>query len=145
MDYIHSIRPNKKTFLPSWNPLQLFISPTPVDSVPKNLIHKNHKFTGDEECLELFNSPYVNPSVCQDLSWWKEALPGNGATMITYGGREIFRDDIVEFIGIVNEAGVAPSLLKKNLGVHDWILYDSVSSFSFSKTFAFKGVLIFSV
>lgn len=89
----------------------------------------SHTYTGDGEGLELFNSPYVNPSVCQDLSWWKEALPGNGATMVTYGGKEIFRDDILEFIGVIDAAGVAPSFTKKALGVHDWILYDSVSSY----------------
>lgn len=35
--------------------------------------------------IELLKSPYVNPSMCDDAAWLKDAFPGNGRTMITWG------------------------------------------------------------
>jgi hypothetical protein len=39
----------------------------------------------DVENIKLFQDPYVNPFVCNDASWWKEACPGNGKTLVAWG------------------------------------------------------------
>jgi hypothetical protein len=37
--------------------------------------------------LALLNSPYVNPGseIDKDLEWYREAFPGAGRTMVTWG------------------------------------------------------------
>lgn len=132
LDYIGCTRTS--TFVTSWNPLQYFKYPTPVDPIPTDLVKaggvKDFKVAEEGEGLELFNCPYVNPSVCRDLLWWEEAMPGGGATMITSGAKEILYDDIINWTNVLEEAGVEPISVVKPLGVHDWLIFDSVR-FSF--------------
>jgi hypothetical protein len=107
LDYIGVPHPSKTTFLPSYNPLHLVYSPYPP--VPTGLI-SGTKYVKDGEGLDLFNSPHVNPSVCEDLEWWREALPGAGRTCVTWGGKEIFRDEIVQFVDILDRVTSSSSL-----------------------------------
>lgn len=108
--------------VPSWNPINLFLFPHP--NPPSGVLLQDyvHDVQNEGDGLELLNSPYVNPSVCRDSEWWKEALPGAGRTMITWGtpardgyllsrgltglvcptgGKEIFADDIADFVKVV--------------------------------------------
>ncbi|GAB00048.1 uncharacterized protein L969DRAFT_20322 [Mixia osmundae IAM 14324] len=66
--------------------------------------------------------PYLNVSCAEDPAWWKEAMPERN--LITWGGREIFRDDIVEWTGKLDRADCDYETLVKPLGSHDWLLYD---------------------
>ncbi|KAM0750150.1 alpha/beta-hydrolase [Meredithblackwellia eburnea MCA 4105] len=121
--------PDGKIYAPSWNPKTFFWVPIPapplqlVESLAPakvGVFEVENKGKG----LELLKSPYVNPSVCTDLDWWKEALPGEGRTMVAWGGKEIFCDDIEEFMVTLRDAGIEPAPLKKELGCHDWMLFD---------------------
>lgn len=112
LDYIGVPHPSKREFLPSFNPLHLVYSPYP--KVPTGLI-TGAKYVKEGTGLDLFNSPYVNPSVCEDLDWWKEACPGNGRTCVTWGGKEIFNDEIVEFVEILDRVSRLISYLSESL------------------------------
>ncbi|BGP41260.1 hypothetical protein JCM10450v2_005302 [Rhodotorula kratochvilovae] len=115
---------------PSWNPLRWFGNDVAAEAPPKGVVD----FTAGVEDAEsgdglaLLASPYVNPhpGVVKDLSWYKEALPADGKTLVTWGGKEIFADDITLFVDALKEAGVAPLELVKPLAVHDWPLFDAI-------------------
>ncbi|GAA5850008.1 hypothetical protein JCM9279_004881 [Rhodotorula babjevae] len=109
--------------MPSLSPLFLFVSPQ------RDLPHPAEHLAGvygfsDIKNIELFRSPYVNPAVQRDASWWKEAMPGGGRTMVTWGGVEILADDCEELYNQLGNAGVEPAKLYKELGIHDWVLHD---------------------
>ncbi|GAA5933093.1 hypothetical protein JCM3775_005311 [Rhodotorula graminis] len=109
--------------MPSLSPLYLVMSPQ------RDLPHPAEHLAGvfgfsDIEGIELFRSPYVNPAVQRDASWWKEAMPGGGRTMVTWGGVEILADDCEELYNQLEQAGVEPAKLYKELGIHDWVLHD---------------------
>ncbi|GAA5909366.1 hypothetical protein JCM8208_005718 [Rhodotorula glutinis] len=109
--------------MPSLSPLFLVMSPQ------RDLPHPAEHLKGvfgfsDIERVELFASPYVNPAVQRDASWWKEAMPGGGRTMVTWGGIEILADDCEELYKQLDQAGVEPAKLYKELGIHDWVLHD---------------------
>ena len=71
-------------------------------------------------------------------------MPGDGRTMITVGGKEIFHDEIIEWIKVLDavrpplfppplplliqreQAKVSPVTLLKSLGAHDSYLFDYV-------------------
>ncbi|ORY70606.1 Alpha/Beta hydrolase protein [Leucosporidium creatinivorum] len=123
LDYV-GVVPERQS-VPSFHPVHFFTFPNP--SPPSSLVAGKKAFVpGQEgEGLALFDSPYCNPIVCKDESWWKEACPGEGRTMVTWGGNEIFSDDIEELVDILEKSGVAPTALYKPLGAHDWVLSDS--------------------
>lgn len=82
LDYIGA--PPERDLIPSFNPYYWFKMPHPPP--PKEVFARKKRFTGEEgRGIDLLFSPYVNPSVNEDLSWWKEALPNNGRTMICWG------------------------------------------------------------
>ncbi|GAA5907540.1 hypothetical protein JCM8208_001410 [Rhodotorula glutinis] len=115
---------------PSWNPLRWFGNGTAADPPPRRLVDLSvSAAAADEgEGLALLASPYVNPhaGVVKDLAWYKEALPGDGKTLVTWGGKEIFSDDIELWVDALKKAGVAPLELFKPLAVHDWPLFDAI-------------------
>lgn len=47
--------------------------------------------------------------MCADPTWWEEALP-KGRTMVTWGGKEIFADDVVELVEMLDEVSLDFSL-----------------------------------
>ncbi|KAM0750666.1 alpha/beta-hydrolase [Meredithblackwellia eburnea MCA 4105] len=106
----------------SWRPTTFFYPA--ARPPPSNLLVKRRASTRDEPGLGLLNSPYVNPSVCEDPTWWREACPAQGRTMVIWGGKEIFNDDVVEFVNTLEAAGIEPFKLCKQYGSHDWIMYD---------------------
>jgi acetyl esterase/lipase len=110
LDYIGAKRPSGTTPVPSFNPVHLLKLPHPHP--PRGIIKSAKGFTAEKEGkgLDLLSSPYVNPSVCEDLEWWNEAFPGEGRTMVTWGGKEIFCDDIVELVGVLNKVSLRSSL-----------------------------------
>ncbi|SCZ87806.1 BZ3500_MvSof-1268-A1-R1_Chr2-3g05274 [Microbotryum saponariae] len=110
--------------VPSWNPIHFFQFP---NAHPPRGFNKAPKFVAGKEAkgLELLGSPYANPIVCEDLEWLKEAFPDDGRTLISWGGMEVFNDDIEEIFKRMEKAGVAPAKSFKPLGAHDWILFDS--------------------
>ncbi|SCV74955.1 BQ2448_7984 [Microbotryum intermedium] len=112
------------TGVPSWNPIHFFQFP---NAHPPRGFNKAPKFVAGKEAkgLGLLGSPYANPIACEDLEWIKEAFPGEGRTLVSWGGMEVFNDDIEEIFKRMNKAGVEPAKLFKPLGAHDWILYDS--------------------
>ena len=148
LDYIGVSHPVGKS--PVWNPLHILSAKAPpfdahfLPAKGLKATHAGNEGTG----VDLLMSPYVNPSVCDDLDWWKEACPGGGRTMISWGeafsraqsfekikltvlhsvgGIEAMCDDVVEFVERLELAGVAPRRLCKPLAAHDWNLYDEVS------------------
>lgn len=117
------IKPNWRV---SFDPLHVFTSPHPTAQsyitpsgfgtavdVEKNKIAQVK--------LHLKN-PYMNPGDLQDLDWWKEAMPEKN--MIVWGGKEIMADDIASFARMLEEAEIPIKRLKKELSVHDWILFE---------------------
>lgn len=82
-------------------------------------------YTKDGTGLELFKSPYANPSMCQDPTWWAEACPA-GRTMVVWGGAEILFNEIKAFVKTLEQAGVAPITVEKTHGMHDWIFIEQV-------------------
>lgn len=87
-DYI-GVPPPAKREIPyvSFNPLCWFTLPT--FAFPKGLL--DGEFKSDErdwrgwKGVELFKNPYVNPSLVQDDSWWREACPPRGNTAVCWG------------------------------------------------------------
>lgn len=67
-----------------WNPLYLLF---PSQKLPPQPAHKLPDVYGwsDVENIKLFQDPYVNPFVCNDASWWREACPGEGKTLVAWG------------------------------------------------------------
>ncbi|GAA5999629.1 uncharacterized protein JCM10292_003656 [Rhodotorula paludigena] len=116
---------------PSWSPLQWFSGRPSCDSPPEGIVDLSasvEEAEREQRGLKLLASPYVNPhpGVVKDLEWYKEALPGDSKTLVTWGGKEIFADDILDFVQALQKAGVAPAELVKPLGIHDWVLQDAV-------------------
>ncbi|TNY18561.1 Proteophosphoglycan ppg4 [Rhodotorula diobovata] len=123
-DYIGITPPPSHRFpAPSLNPKWHLLMPRAHPPVEGEKLHTLHGWAHCEG-VELFRSPYVNPVVQRDASWWKEAMPGDGKTVVTWGGKEIFADDDEEFFHRLEKAGVAPTKVFKKFGVHDWILHD---------------------
>ncbi|GAA5820975.1 hypothetical protein JCM3770_006155 [Rhodotorula araucariae] len=115
--------------MPSFNPLFHLFSPQ------RQLPHPAEHLPGvfgfsDIKGIERFKSPYVNPATCRDKTWWKEAMPGGGRTMVNWGGVEILADDCADLYNQLEKAGVEPAKLYKELGIHDWLLHDWVLPFS---------------
>ncbi|GAA6009695.1 hypothetical protein JCM11491_001062 [Sporobolomyces phaffii] len=110
----------------TFNPLAWFTLPS--FSFPKGLLEG--KFNSNEtewrgwKGVELFNNPYVNPSLVQDDEWWKEACPPSGNTAVCWGGKEIFADDDEALYHTLGRAGVEPLRLVAEFRAHDWILHD---------------------
>jgi hypothetical protein len=114
-----------KVYTPTWNPIEWFRDGVAADLPPLGLI-KDISVDEAEAAggLDLLSSPYDNPApaVVKDLTWYAEALPSEGRTLVAWGGfsyfspsflfavlifpflrrlaggKEIFADDIVEFI-----------------------------------------------
>ncbi|GAA6032093.1 hypothetical protein JCM8097_007069 [Rhodosporidiobolus ruineniae] len=78
----------------------------------------------DIKGVDLFRNPYVNPIVQHSAAWWKEACPGDGKTVVNWGGAEIFADDDAELYKRLEQAGVKPTKLYRQFGAHDWLLHD---------------------
>ncbi|GAA6028713.1 hypothetical protein JCM8097_007358 [Rhodosporidiobolus ruineniae] len=135
--YVGAVRPYPpevagRRDAPSWRPLDILFDRDPADGPPEEvtvekLRPKVEEAEKEGKGLALLASPYVNPSteVVTDRSWYKEALPGNGKTFVSWGGKEIFADDIADFVSVLDEAGVAPYKLVKPLGPHDWPILDA--------------------
>ncbi|KAL8287450.1 hypothetical protein RQP46_003308 [Phenoliferia psychrophenolica] len=124
LDYIGVEYPMGKS--PIWNPLHILsaVAP-PLDAhlLPAPGAQATH--AGNEGVgVDLLLSPYVNPSVCGDLEWWKEACPDGGRTMVAWGGKEAICEDVEDLVAKLESAGVQPRSLCKPLGVHDWILFE---------------------
>ncbi|KAI5477188.1 NAD+ kinase [Pseudohyphozyma bogoriensis] len=126
LDYVGGKYPGGSP-APSWNPLYWIVCPYPAPSsnyLTPATVYDLAKEGNMSELELLTSSPYVNPSVVTDGSWWKEALPGEGKTLVAWGGKEIFCDDIEEHVAALEKAGVAPLKIKKALGAHDWFMFD---------------------
>ncbi|GAA5998523.1 uncharacterized protein JCM10292_002756 [Rhodotorula paludigena] len=114
---------------PSLNPLYLFVSPQ------KDLPHPAERLPGvygwsHIHGIKKFKSPYVNPAVCADKDWWKEAMPRGGKTLVSWGGKEILADDCQSLFNMLERSGVEPKKLVKSLGIHDWLFHDWSIPFS---------------
>ncbi|GAA6003761.1 hypothetical protein JCM10207_003586 [Rhodosporidiobolus poonsookiae] len=105
------------------NPLWQFKLPDPGAPATGEELHRLEGW-GDVPGVELFRDPYVNPAVCWDEEWWKEAMPGDGKTVVCWGGKEVLADDCEAFFEVLVKADVKPEKLFKPLGVHDWLLHD---------------------
>lgn len=84
-DYIGITPPPSHRFpAPSLNPKWHLLMPRAHPPVEGEKLHTLHGWAHCEG-VELFRSPYVNPVVQRDASWWKEAMPGDGKTVVTWG------------------------------------------------------------
>lgn len=83
--YIGERTDESHDFVPSWNPIYQFFNPIPPP--PHGLGKRTKSYIQQEETsgLALLDSPYVNPSVNEDVEWWNKALPGDGRTMVVWG------------------------------------------------------------
>lgn len=88
LGYVNAPVPFSCRSAPSLNPFFLARS-FPNDPPPKDFpfIKETRTFEAEEEGFgtKLLSSPYVNPSRCEDLEWWKSAMPGEGKTLVTWG------------------------------------------------------------
>ncbi|GAA5908724.1 hypothetical protein JCM6882_008185 [Rhodosporidiobolus microsporus] len=115
---------------PSWNPLRWFAGGEAADHPPPDVVDFSLSIEEAEKegkGVKLLSSPYVNPhpAVVKDLNWYREAFPSGGRTMVTWGGKEIFSDDVVDFVEALKKVDVAPVELCKPLGMHDWNIFDT--------------------
>ncbi|GAA5973979.1 hypothetical protein JCM8115_006760 [Rhodotorula mucilaginosa] len=106
-----------------WNPLYLLFGRQKLPPQPAHRLPDVYGWS-DVENIKLFQDPYVNPFVCNDASWWKEACPGNGKTLVAWGGKEIFVDDDQALYDQLEKAGVEPVRVFHPLKLHDWLLHD---------------------
>ncbi|GAA6032094.1 hypothetical protein JCM8097_007070 [Rhodosporidiobolus ruineniae] len=127
-DYIGARMPFTHRFRTRWmlNPLWHLVDPQRLPPVPAEKLADYEGWVGWNkiENIELFKSPYVQPGVNTDGEWWKEALPAEGKTVVAWGGLEVLRDDIDAFYHQLEKAGVQPGKLYKELGVHNWPVFD---------------------
>lgn len=112
--------PASYQFQPSLNPLRLVFSPQ------RDLPHSAERLPdvfgfSDIKGIELLRSPYVNPAVCQDKDWWKEAMPGGGRTMVTWGGIEVLADDCEALYDQLEEVSPSLSLSSPSLSKDWWL------------------------
>ncbi|SCV74956.1 BQ2448_7985 [Microbotryum intermedium] len=122
LDYI-GIHDVSSLNMPAWSEANGHGSPDAAQKVTDSI-----PFTPGDEAkggLGLLKSPYVNPSMCEDPKWLAEAYPGGGCTAVSWGGKELLADDVAQVVDEMEKAGVALVRLVKELGVHDWIVYDS--------------------
>lgn len=89
LDYIGAELPIKYKTAPSFNPL-LFLGGAYPNGPPipgLSLFKETRPFEAEQDGrgIKLLGSPYVNPCECKDEEWWKEACPGAGRTMVTWG------------------------------------------------------------
>ncbi|SCV74959.1 BQ2448_7988 [Microbotryum intermedium] len=126
LEYIGSLQAVSALYEPSWSPFQWFTNPNaPVPESFKQAAQASRFVPGKElKGLELLASPYVDPIKCEDNSWLKEAFPGQGRTMVTWGAKEIFNDDIEVQFERLQAAGVEAKKLVKPLGAHIWTIVD---------------------
>ncbi|KDE05365.1 hypothetical protein MVLG_04277 [Microbotryum lychnidis-dioicae p1A1 Lamole] len=127
LEYIGSLHAVSAVYEPSWSPFQWFTTPNgPLPESFKQAAQASRFVPGKElKGLELLASPYVQPIKCEDNSWLREAFPDEGRTMITWGGKEIFRDDIEVQFEQLQAAGVAAKKLVKPLAGHIWTTADA--------------------
>lgn len=83
----------------------ILISPWPSLVSPKHsntdsdfidaeqLHHYGRLYAGDKDT----DDPYVSPGQCEDIVWWKEAMPSKGMFFI-YGSEEVLADDVRGFV-----------------------------------------------
>ncbi|GAA5888648.1 hypothetical protein JCM6882_009031 [Rhodosporidiobolus microsporus] len=132
-DYIGARLPFSHRFRTRWilDPLWHLVDPQRLPPVPADQLAEYEGAAGWKEIdeLKLFKEPFVNPAVQKDSSWWKEALPGNGKTVVSWGGLEVLADDIEQFYRSIEKAGVQPKKLLKEYGVHNWLTFDHVVPF----------------
>jgi hypothetical protein len=77
-----------KRYSPSWNPIDWFSERVAADPPPAGLIEDISVEEAESAGgLKLLSSPYVNPtpSVVKDLSWYAQALLGDGRTLVNWG------------------------------------------------------------
>jgi len=127
MDYVGEDNTEFSHFV-SWNPRHLIQSP--FNEVKMKVAQHRREQPGKaaeresavQRAERMFANPYISPSQCDDPDWLKAAFPAR--TLVSWGDREILRDDIIQFVERAEKAGVPIERLRKPLGVHDWILYD---------------------
>lgn len=57
-------------------------------------------------------NPYANPGSVVDKTWWREAMPEQN--MMTWGGKEIFADDIGSFAVLLDDVRVSTFHFRKS-------------------------------
>lgn len=99
----------------SFNPAHLFGSPHPdpasflIDRLP---LSEKQKKTELPTVKERLANPYANVGGVKDRAWWGEAMPSrDGANMVVWGGREIFTDDISEFVRLLEDVRFLVSII----------------------------------
>ncbi|GAA5888645.1 hypothetical protein JCM6882_009030 [Rhodosporidiobolus microsporus] len=123
-DYLGVKPPPSHDFgMASLNPFSALSRTSPNPPTVGEELHRLEKWKGVEG-VEGFRDPYANPSVQRDLGWWKEACPGEGKTVVCWGGKEILADDDEELFKTLEKAGVNPTKLYRPLAAHDWLLHD---------------------
>lgn len=90
----------------SFNPVHLFGSPhpDPASFIKEELVPALPKSEKQQELPTVkarLANPYANVGGVKDRAWWKEAMPAHN--MVIYGGREIFTDDIAEYIRLLED------------------------------------------
>ncbi|GAA5902011.1 hypothetical protein JCM5296_007554 [Sporobolomyces johnsonii] len=129
LSYVGAAHPEGWHGGPRWNPFKWWGSL--CDAPPKGIVEEGLSVEEAEKegrGIRMLSSPYVNPNpnVVKDWTWYTEAFPAPLKTMITWGGMEIFSDDVELLVKALKEAGVAPVELCKPLGSHDFILFDLI-------------------
>ncbi|CEQ41213.1 SPOSA6832_02918, partial [Sporobolomyces salmonicolor] len=128
-DYVGALPlPSAPFRTPSLNPLTCWIGAA-GRMPPRNLLEgepasEEIQQWRETKGAEAYASPYANPSMCKDDAWWSEACPPEGKTLVSWGGKEIFADDCEAFYHTLAKAGVAPTKLYKQYGVHNFVLFD---------------------
>ncbi|GAA6003763.1 hypothetical protein JCM10207_003587 [Rhodosporidiobolus poonsookiae] len=105
------------------NPLWHIFDPQRVAAVPADKL-ADTPWWKEVKGVEIFKSPYVSPALVDDSKWLAAAFPGEGKTLVAWGGVEVFADDIELFYRQLEKAGVEPVKQVKPYGVHIWPFFD---------------------
>ncbi|BGP17764.1 hypothetical protein JCM10213_001735 [Rhodosporidiobolus nylandii] len=130
-DYIGARLPFTHRFRTRWvvlNPLWQLIDPQRMPPVPVERLAGHAGWLGWDkiEGIERFQDPLVQPGLVKDCDWLSEAFPGEGKTLVAWGGVEILSDDIEAFHYQLEKAGIKPRKLYKPFGIHNFVFLDYV-------------------
>lgn len=83
---VNYVAPDPEVYAPAaWNPLRAFAtSPVPLTSLNREGF-MSLKDGLNPAGLEFLRSPYVNPVMCEDEGWLREAFPRDGKTVMEWG------------------------------------------------------------
>lgn len=111
-------RPGHATLISPWVTL---VSPenrnTPSDFLDAQSLHLYaRQYAGSRVSLD---DPLVSPGTCDDLEWWRRAMPSQGIS-IFYGSEEVFASEIKRLVRRLQQVGTKVYAREEQNSIHCW-------------------------